>query len=214
METPRSGTPGAVADQAKDAAQNVAGQVQDAGKQVVGQVQEQALSTVGEQIGRVTETLGSFAEATRSVSGQLRQSDQPMIADYVEQAAGQVEKLASYLEDKEPTELLEDAERFARRQPALFMGGAFVLGLVAARFLKSTRQAAYDEGYRAGNFGYGQPGYHNPYASGYATGGYEYAAGAAPQPPPYYGQADPAPVRGRQPTTRREPEKPPFEPTV
>lgn len=235
METPRSGTPGtgtayaqqtappnpptqpaqaagAVADQAKDAAQDVAGQVQDAGKQVVGQVQEQAVNTVQEQIGRVTETLGSFVDATRSVSGQLRQSDQAMVAEYVEQAASQVERLAAYLENKEPAELVGDVERFARRQPAMFMGGAFVLGLMAARFLKSSRQAAYDAGYQAGS--YGEPGYHNPYASGYATGGYEYAAGAVPQPPPYYGRATPAPVRGGQPTTRREPEAPPFEPTV
>ena len=31
-------------------------------------------------------------------------------------------------------------QRFARRQPAVFIGSAFALGLVGARFLKSSRQ--------------------------------------------------------------------------
>lgn len=47
------------------------------------------------------------------------------------------------MEGKEPPELAADVEGFTRRQPALFMGGAFVLGLTTARFLKSSREAAY-----------------------------------------------------------------------
>ena len=33
---------------------------------------------------------------------------------------------------------MHDAQRLARRQPALFVGGAFALGLLGARFLKSS----------------------------------------------------------------------------
>ena len=32
---------------------------------------------------------------------------------------------------------MSDAEDWARRNPALFLGGAFALGLLASRFLKS-----------------------------------------------------------------------------
>jgi hypothetical protein len=35
-------------------------------------------------------------------------------------------------------ELIEDAQRFARRQPAVFLGLSFGLGLLGARFLKSS----------------------------------------------------------------------------
>jgi hypothetical protein len=231
METPRPGTPGpgtayaqqtappkpprppthpagqAVED-AKDAVQEVAGQVQETGKQVVGQVQEQAFNKVSEQLHKVTETIGTVAEAAHSVSGQLRQSDQAMVAEYVDQAAAQIEKLAGYLENKELPELFSEVERFARRQPALFMGGAFVVGLMAARFLKSSRHEGYD-GYSRRDYGYGEPGYYNPYASTYATRG-------APQPPPYGGTASPPPAGGNALSTTRgaSPQPPPYEPTV
>ena len=236
METPRPSTPGSGAayaqpptppkpptppnqgtgpavDQAKDTAQQVVGQVQDTGKQVVEQVQQQAMSRASEQIGRVTETIGSVAEATRSVSGQLRQQDQAMVADYVEKAAGQLERFAGYLENKDVPELVSDVDRFARRQPALFMGGAFVLGLMAARFFKSSGSRGSYDGYDRPR-GYGEPGYYNPYASGYATGAYP--TRGTPQPPMYGGTASPAP-RGAnvQPTTRgASPQPPPYEPTV
>ena len=36
------------------------------------------------------------------------------------------------------TELMDDVNRFARRQPALFVGAAFAAGALAARFLKSS----------------------------------------------------------------------------
>lgn len=247
METPRPGTPGTgtayaqqtappraptppnqsageAVDQAKDAVEQVAGQVQETGKQVVEQVQEQAFTKVSEQIGRLTETLGSVVDATRSVSSQLRQSDQAMVAGYVDQAAVQMEKLAGYLDNKELPELVADVDRFARRQPALFMGGAFVLGLMAARFLKSSSYHN-SQRYEHDRYGYGEPGYYNPYASTYAAG---YVPRGVPQPPPYGGTANPPPMGGNKmpvsrggnlPTatsseTTPRPQAPPYEPTV
>jgi hypothetical protein len=254
METPRPGTPGTgtayaqqtappraptsptenasqAADQAKETVQQVAGQVQETGKQVVEQVQEQAFSKVSEQLGRVTETIGSVVEATRSVSDQLRQSDQAMVATYVDQAAMQMEKLAGYLEHKDLPELVGDVDRFARRQPALFMGGAFVLGLMAARFLKSSGYHGSSHRYEPRDHDYGAPGYYNPYASSYAAG---YVPRGAPQPPPYGGTANPPPMGGNtMPSSRggnvpptsyeasprstsrpTSPQPPPYEPTV
>jgi hypothetical protein len=41
---------------------------------------------------------------------------------------------------------VSEAEDFARRQPALFLGGAFALGLLGARFLKSSGQQASQGG--------------------------------------------------------------------
>jgi hypothetical protein len=40
---------------------------------------------------------------------------------------------------------MNDAQRLARRQPALFVGGAFAVGLLGARFLKSSAQRDDDE---------------------------------------------------------------------
>src|SRR5579884_4129752 len=108
----------------------VVDQAKQTGKQVVDQVQEQAFSRLGDQIDHARESVGAVAEATRSVGQQLRRSDQGFVADYVDQAAGQIERFAGYLENKSVDELMYDAERFARRQPAMFLGGAFVLGVL------------------------------------------------------------------------------------
>jgi hypothetical protein len=55
-------------------------------------------------------------------------------------SAEQLERLSNNLRDKDVNELLQDAQRLARRQPALFIGGSFAVGLLAARFLKSSRE--------------------------------------------------------------------------
>jgi hypothetical protein len=59
-------------------------------------------------------------------------------AQYGNSLADKVEQLSSYLDRKEVGELIHDIEYFARRNPALFIGGAFALGLLGARFLKSS----------------------------------------------------------------------------
>ena len=56
----------------------------------------------------------------------------------MDDAAGQVEEFARTLQDRSVGELLQEAQRYARREPALFLGGAMVLGLFGARFLKSS----------------------------------------------------------------------------
>jgi hypothetical protein len=88
---------------------------------------------------RATDGLGSIAQAVRQTTGKLREDRQDMVAQYVEQAADQIERFSNSLREKDVSELLEDAQRFARRQPALFIGGSFAVGLLAARFLKSSR---------------------------------------------------------------------------
>ncbi len=70
---------------------------------------------------------------------------------YVRQAGEQVRRAAEYLEKSDVKQLARDTESFARRQPAAFLGGAFVLGVVAARLFKSSQRAdgQSDEGFSA-----------------------------------------------------------------
>jgi len=87
---------------------------------------------------RATEALGSVAAAIRQSSQPLRDNNQAMLADYAGKAADQLEHVSTRLGERDLTELLDDAKRFARRQPALFVGAAFAAGVLAARFLKSS----------------------------------------------------------------------------
>jgi len=119
------------------------GQVTDQAQQAAGQVMDQARQQVSlrfaGQKDRAAEGLTSVAHALRQTSQQLRGQDQQAVTGYIESAASQVERVSNYLKQNDLGGLIDDVEQFARRQPALFLGGTFVLGLLGARFLKSSR---------------------------------------------------------------------------
>jgi hypothetical protein len=133
------GTSGGAADTDKlaSAANQVKDQVADAAKQAG----EKVASRLDVQKDRTAEGLGRVAQALRQTSDQMRNDNKGGgIHEYVSSAASQVERLSDYLRSTNTRELVNGVEQFARQQPALFVGGAFVLGLIGARFLKSTSQ--------------------------------------------------------------------------
>jgi hypothetical protein len=110
------------------------------GSGIVNRVKESATAQLTNQKDRGTDALGSVAQAVRSSTQRLRNEQHDTIAGYVDKAADQIENWSRRLKEKDIDELLTDVQRLARRQPAVFIGSAFALGLVGARFLKSSRQ--------------------------------------------------------------------------
>jgi len=111
---------------------------------VMDQVKQEASTRVNEQKVRAAEGLGSVASAIRQASEHLRNENQTL-ATYADKAVDQIELFADRMRDKDPAEMVRDAERFARRNPTAFVGGAFVLGLALARFLKSSGEGQYGD---------------------------------------------------------------------
>ena len=105
---------------------------------MVDRVRHTAAAQLSSQKTRATDTLGSVAAAIRQSSQPLRDNNQAMLADYAGKAADQLEQLSTRFRESDLTELIDDAKRFARRQPAVFVGAAFAAGVLAARFLKSS----------------------------------------------------------------------------
>jgi len=136
---------------------------------VVGRVREQATSQLNTQKNKATDGLGSVAQAVRGTTQRLREENHDTVARYAEQAADQLERFSERLKNKDVGELMNDAQRLARRKPAMFVGGAFALGLLGARFMKSS--ATDDDDFaRAGERarGYGNTSQSMPTA--YETG--------------------------------------------
>jgi ElaB/YqjD/DUF883 family membrane-anchored ribosome-binding protein len=100
-----------------------------------------ASSQLGAQKDRATDGLTTVAQAVRQSTQQLRDNKHEVIAGYVEQAVDRVERIADQLKHKDVGELVRDAQQFARRNPAVFVGAAFGVGIVAARFLKSSSRS-------------------------------------------------------------------------
>lgn len=103
---------------------------------------DQARSAVSERKGKTADALTNVAQALRQTAQQLQGQQQASVARYADKAAGKVESLSNYLRNKDVDNLLDDAERFVHRQPALFLGGAFAAGFVLSRFLKSSGRGA------------------------------------------------------------------------
>lgn len=111
---------------------------------IMGRVRNSANAQLTQQKDRATDGLGSVAQAVRQSTQQLREQQHDTIAQYVEQAADQLEKLSARLKEKNVNELMDDAQRFARQRPALFIGSAFALGLIGSRFFKSSAERRDD----------------------------------------------------------------------
>jgi len=137
-ERATTGTPGSsVVDEAKDKAQEVASQAQDKASQ-----QLHAGMSKGKT--RAADTLGAVAQSLLISSQQLREQDRGTVGGVVEKAANRVENWANYMRNTDAREMADRVEGFARREPAIFLGGAFALGLLGARFLKSSRREESD----------------------------------------------------------------------
>ena len=110
--------------EAKDKAQDVMNQTKDMLQQ---QLATRTQGAAGELV--------DVANALRQTSKQLEGNS---VAPLVGKAADQLERASTYVRTADLREIQRGVESFARREPLLFIGGAFALGMVAARFLKAS----------------------------------------------------------------------------
>ena len=131
---------------------------------------DRAASSLGESKGRVAEQIGAVAQAFRQAGDQLRvQGQSDRMAGLTDAMARQADHAADYLRRADAEVLRQDVERLTRRQPALVLGGAFVAGLIGARFLKSSERRRLEDRNRnepRSLYGEAVP---VEYASGYAS---------------------------------------------
>jgi hypothetical protein len=136
----RADASGQPSSSAREQIREVKDQVVDQAKNTFQQARERASSSLGESKGQFAEQVGTIAEALRRTTQHLRSEDQQRIAGFTETLARQVDQVASYLRNKDARAMRQDLENLARRQPAVMLGGALVLGLIGARFLKSSER--------------------------------------------------------------------------
>jgi hypothetical protein len=109
-------------------------------QQLAGRAESTARTRLDERKRDTAFTLSSVATTLLQSGAQLRDEQQAVAGEYIERAARQVERAATYLQDVDLGEVVDNVEDFARKRPAVFVGAAFALGIVAARFLKSSRR--------------------------------------------------------------------------
>ncbi|MGH9373233.1 MAG: hypothetical protein ACRD15_17065 [Vicinamibacterales bacterium] len=122
----------------------------NAGCGLVERARKSVTSQLSTQKDRATDSLGDLAQAVRRSTQSFRDSQQDTVARYIESAAGQIEQFSSRLRERDVTDQIRDVQQFARRQPAVFIAAAFTVGLVSARFLKSSGTTSQYDGGRDG----------------------------------------------------------------
>jgi hypothetical protein len=212
------GEAGAVKDTAVGAGRNVASTARDEAANVVAEAGSQAKSMLGTftdevrsqgrtQQSRLAGAVHSVAQELGSMGAKSEQSGP--VADLAQQASRKAGEVGRWLENKEPSEVLDDVRSFARRRPAMFLGLSALAGVIVGRLGRGAMAAntsvdskdgssygyggsysgtpgryattAPDTGYSTGyDTGYSQAGsYGGDTATGPSMGGY--AAGTMPE---------------------------------
>ena len=113
------------------------------GRDSVGSAQGRIRSLLEQQGHRAADQLGSVANALHKAAEQLNEENNGTAARYADQAADRVEQVADMLRNSSVDDMVGQVERFARRQPEVFVGAAFAVGFLFARFVKSSGERRF-----------------------------------------------------------------------
>jgi hypothetical protein len=176
------------ADQAREVAAETARQARD----LLGEAGGHARGQASQQQHKAAGQLHSMADELRNMADKGGQSG--VATEVAQQAAERLHGAASWLEQREPADVLQAVRDFARRRPGMFLAGAVAAGLAAGRLTRGITDAARSGDQGSGRQGSGYPDYGT---QGY---GYDYGTrrpprevppGAAIPPPPGPGLAAP-----------------------
>jgi hypothetical protein len=157
-------------DVVKNEAAGVGSTAADAGKQVAGTAKEQAgevaheardqarslMDTTRTEVNEQASTQQRrAADGLRSLSDELRsmassQQEPGLATDLAHQAADKAGTLATWLQDREPGDVLHELSSFARRRPGTFLALAAGAGVVAGRLTRGMAAGAPSPGSRTG----------------------------------------------------------------
>jgi hypothetical protein len=146
---------GAVAGDAKQAASEVLSTGKDEAANVVQEAKVQVKDLYDQSRTQLTEQAHAqkenAAKGARAFSDDLTAlangegGSDNAAAKLVSQAATRVQGVASWLENRDPSELLDDVRAFARRRPGAFILIAAATGLVGGRLIRALTAEAKDE---------------------------------------------------------------------
>jgi hypothetical protein len=132
-----------VADRAVDEGKTIARQISATASDALDNVKNKATDKLEEHKSNLSSGLTNVASGFREFGTTLANRGTEnqvtrLTSEMSNTAARKIESAASYFESHDLNTMYRDVETLARRNPALFLGGAFALGFLAARFLKSS----------------------------------------------------------------------------
>jgi hypothetical protein len=175
---------------AVDTGEQVAQTAAQQAKQVASETGRQARDLLNEGLEQVRNQAGEgqkkAAAGLHTVADQLHEmaessSSSGVASDLTRQAAQRAHDAASWLEAREPAELLDEVRNFARRRPGLFLAGSALAGILVGRLTKGAVTA--DRGGSGPDGSTGQAGRHAQLVSEPVSYPATTAPTVTPQPP-------------------------------
>jgi hypothetical protein len=125
---------GQVAQTAVGQAREVAAETGRQARDLLGEAQGQMRDQVSAQQHRAAQQLHSVADELGQMAANGGRSG--VATEFAGQVADRLHGAASWLEQREPADLLGEVRNFARRRPGAFLIGAAVAGLAAGRLTR------------------------------------------------------------------------------
>lgn len=129
-----------VAQTTKEQAGEVAAETGRQVRQLAGEFRSQLDEQAGSQRDRLVETLRSVGDEMRQMAESSDQSG--VAADLVRQVSDRADSAASFLDGREPSDLLNEVRYYARRRPGMFLLAAGLAGAVAGRITRGAVSSA------------------------------------------------------------------------
>jgi len=134
-----------VAGVAKGETKAVASETKRQARRLASQARDELRSQAATQQARVASGLHGVGGELSSMAAR---SDQPgMASDLVREAGDRVDRVAYWLDQRDPGSLLLEVKSFARRRPGVFLAIALGAGVVAGRLTRALATPDDDEDY-------------------------------------------------------------------
>lgn len=160
-----------MASDAKSAATSKASDLKSKAKSEASKLADQARSAADEKVedakDYATDNIERTAEQIRDAGRQFGDdSYQAQAADYL---ASNLSQAADMIRRQDLGSLADDLTSFARRNPAIVLGGAALLGFAAARMLKASERSTADVRFESPTAGVSNTPYDRPIDRGYRS---------------------------------------------
>ena len=123
-----------------DVARQATEQAKSSAASLASEGAEQIQAFLQSQVASGSDLVKEAAAAAEAFAETLDDKS-PHVAGMIRGAAQSVDRFSKDLRDMSPSEILDLTTKYARRQPAIFVGAAVAAGFIAARFFKSSSQA-------------------------------------------------------------------------
>jgi ElaB/YqjD/DUF883 family membrane-anchored ribosome-binding protein len=142
-----------IKDTAQNAASDAVNRTKTAAKDAAGAARAQFETHAHEAKDGVAEEVHSISSALRHAADEMRRGSPQERT--LGQVANTLADVSDTIHDKDLGEMVQATTRFARQNPAVFLGSAAFLGFAAARFAKSSAKDPADYADARGGYGDG-----------------------------------------------------------